>query len=135
MLALLVMSLAGAVLPDGAYAGNSACRRDPVVYLSNGMVVQITAEIQAPIEQVERLVYVLRAPQGTNVQRVVYTGGHNNPPETLLFYADMPENTYSTTTTVYTHIGASVTAMTRIRNDSASATGNSGEPLTVWLRP
>jgi hypothetical protein len=56
-------------------AGLRACRGDPIVWLSNGAKVTITANIAADASQVKLITYTVHAPRSLSVRSVVYTGG------------------------------------------------------------
>ena len=133
---LLLATFASASLPGSALAGNSGCRRDPIVFLSNGTVVRITVAIDTQVDNVREISYALHAPAGTSVERVIYTGRPNQPPERLTFYDDAAPGSYTTETVVYTHSNSvAVTATTRIGRATGSAAGTSGQVLTVQLHP
>jgi hypothetical protein len=48
---------------------------DPVVWLSDGTIVAMSASIRADAQHVRMVTYILQVPQGVRVLRVVYTGG------------------------------------------------------------
>jgi hypothetical protein len=58
-----------------ASAGMRVCRGDPIVWLSNGAKVTMTASIGADASQVKMVTYVVHAPRNVSVNKVVYTGG------------------------------------------------------------
>lgn len=77
---LLGAGLLTAVLLAGAsgapaHAALVRCSSDPIVYLSNGMKVDLTATLATNRQNVERITYVLHVPAGAQVTKVVYTAG------------------------------------------------------------
>lgn len=131
----LVANIAAAHLMGGrASADIGPCRTDPIVVLSNGTVVDLSATVMTGVSNVENVTYVLHAPVGTTVKHVTYTAGESNI-ETLRFYADDAANTYDTSTTVSLGAGsADVIAKTRVSSvGQGSAAGNSASALSVHL--
>jgi hypothetical protein len=114
------------------------CRTDPLVFLSDGTKVKMTAEIGTAAENVQGIVYTLHAPRGTSVVRIVYPG--QQVPETVIFHADRPANTYDIDTIVSVSGNSSqspigVTASTVVNNNSrGSATGGVGDHLQVHIQ-
>lgn len=114
------------------------CRTDPLVFLSDGTRVKMTAEIGTAAQNVRGIVYTLHAPVGTSVVRIVYPG--QQVPESVVFYADRAANTYDTDTVVSVNGNSSqspigVTATTVVNNHSrGSATGGAGDHLQVHIQ-
>lgn len=143
---LVPMLIAGFMTSRPAYADTISpdpnriiiCRTDPLVFLSDGTRVKMTAEIGTAAQNVQGIVYTLHAPVGTSVVRIVYTGPQ--VPENVVFYADRPAGTYDTDTIVSVSGNSSqspigVTATTVVNNHSrGSATGGAGEHLQVHIQ-
>jgi len=144
---LVPMLVAGFMTSTPAYADDPPppgpdriiiCRTDPIVFLSDGTKVKMTAEIGTAAENIQGIVYTLHAPQGTSVVRIVYPG--QQVPETVVFYADRSANTYDTDTIVSVAGNSSqrpigVTATTVVNNHSrGSATGGAGDHLQVHIQ-
>jgi hypothetical protein len=125
--------VAGPLLPHNAAAAISLCRTDPIVRLSNGVVVDLTATISTSGVNVQQIVYMLHAPAGTRVLSVLYTGGDLAGRERVQFFADTAATTYKSVTTVSTSVSAvPVTASMRVSSvGSGTASGYSGQALTV----
>ncbi len=101
-IALLVL-LALSLLPTHpAFAGFVACRADPIVWLSNGQSIQITATINAAESDVSTIVYTVHVPVGTTITRVVYNGGGLGRKERVILVDDQAPNQYWTDTVVDT---------------------------------
>lgn len=134
VLFLMAVALVGA-MPRFASAAIVSCRADPIVTLSNGKVVQMTAFMETDAANVQMITYTLRAPKGTTVVNVAYTGGELANKEKFVFYADRSSNNYGTETVVTTHTaGVRVSAQTRIGGQSATISGLSGERLLAYFR-
>jgi len=133
--ALATALLGNSLLPHSASAAIGYCRTDPIVHLSDGTVVHMSAAINDDSSDVQQVTYTLHAPAGTSVANVVYTGGQHAVKETLNFVADETSGAYDTATVVST--GATnvhVTAETRVSGlGSASSTGQSGQAVTIHL--
>lgn len=124
-----------AAMPRFAAAAIVSCRADPIVTLSNGKVVQMTAFMETDAANVKLITYTLRAPKGTTVVNVAYTGGELASKEKFVFYADRNSNNYGTETVVTTETaGVRVSAQTRIGGESATISGLSGERLLAYFR-
>jgi hypothetical protein len=120
-------------MPHDAGAAISLCRTDPIVFLSSGVVVDLTATVNTSSDNVQQIVYTLHAPTGTRVTRLVYTGGGLNGREQFQFFADAAAGTYTSVTTVSTSVkSVPVTASTRVVGvGSGTASGYNNQGLTV----
>ena len=124
-----------AVTPRPATAAIVACRTDPIVLLSNGMVVRVTVKIADTADNVEHITYVLRAPRGTRVVNLVYTGGALLGKETLIFVADQRRGRYVAATHVETVAGiVPVRTFMQVNSFKASATGTSASKLVTQIQ-
>ncbi len=70
--AALVASAPRAVTPAHAAVG---CRSDPIVVLSNGVVLDLSATLDADVSQVQEIHYKLHGPHGLSVVRAISTDG------------------------------------------------------------
>jgi hypothetical protein len=123
-----------------ALAGWASCRSDPVVVLSNGIVMDISADVGTFPWNVQRVDYVLHAPAGTELVLAVGTPTWLTSQETFTFYADGEPGEYHVETTVYTRYGgATVTAnsilvsASGVHLDSASTPGYEAQVLHTYL--
>src|SRR5689334_5612733 len=85
-----------------AYALNSGCRTDPVIILSNGAFIDMSAAIGTSMSQVQEVTYTLHAPRGTWPIAVVHTPHWPTTVEDFQFFADAAPGSYSTDTIAYT---------------------------------
>ncbi len=82
-----------------------ACRTDPIVVLSNGTVLDLSATIGLDVSQVSditQISYTLHAPAGTVVARVVSTDGDVNYKEQFTLRTDSPAGVYGVQVQVQT---------------------------------
>ena len=85
-----------------AYGG---CRSDPIVVLSNGIVLDLSATIGLDISQISdiaQISYTLHAPAGTTVAKVVSTDGDVNYKEQFTLRTDSSAGVYGVQTQVQT---------------------------------
>ncbi len=63
--------------PLGARHAHAAfgCRSDPIVVLSNGVVLDLSATLDADVSQVQEIHYKLHGPHGVSVVRAISTDG------------------------------------------------------------
>ncbi len=134
LIAVVLLMALGVIVatPGGVQAAYTSCRGDPVVFLSNGAQVKMTALILTDAKNVEQVVYTVHAPRGTRVTGIIYTGGALAGKEVVKFYPDQGLNAYAVETIVHTGPNpATVSAATRIANASRTVTGYSGQVLAV----
>jgi hypothetical protein len=134
LLLALVLSLLPAWLgaPARAFAGNSGCRTDPVILLSNGALIDMSATIGTALYNVQQVTYTLHAPRGTRVLAVVRTPDWPTTVENFVFVADAAAGEYNTDTIVYTsENNVDVTATTTLGLRGRSAAGQDRQHLQV----
>lgn len=133
---MILMTLAAILLTFSvASAGLDACRVDPIVWLSDGSVVSLTARVATSASNVERIDYVLYAPRGVQVVKVVYTGGALRDKENVMLVADNPAGILAARVMVVAP-GYDVpvkTQMRLLRGVSVTAYGSTGEPIMLRL--
>jgi len=117
--ALLAAGLGAAAIGPGPATVHAAvgvgC--DPIVSLSNGAVVHLTATIYDTVTDITSVTYTVHAPVGTTVTSVVYPVDPNNIPQTFHFYADNPAGMWDSYTNAATKTaGGSVTATAQVAN-------------------
>jgi hypothetical protein len=107
----------------GAQAAASVCRTDPIVWLSDGHKVTLSANIGTELSKVRHVIYTLHAPVGLTVTSIVHTAGGLGTKEVFYFYADQPAQRYTATTLVRTGGSAAVTANTAVTGQAGGAVG------------
>src|SRR5436305_10619659 len=83
--------LARSLLAPATHAAIGDCRSDPVVTLSNGHALDLSAVVDDTTTDVRQVSYTLHAPLGTWVTSEVDTSALG-PRDTFPFYADQPPN-------------------------------------------
>ncbi len=68
----LLLNVLAAPHPAHAAVG---CRADPIVILSNGVVLDLSASLDADVAQVQSIDYTLHGPKGVGVVRAISTDG------------------------------------------------------------
>jgi hypothetical protein len=126
---------AGGALP--AQASHSACRTDPIVILSDGHRLNLTAVVNIDSSGVQQVNYTLHIPSGVGLTRIIYTQGVPGLRESFAYSADQAARHYGTTTTIRTPGGtytAGATLQIALAGaivGTASVTGTSNTNLTL----
>ena len=128
--------LAGPLTAHRASAGLITCDLDPTVYLSNGRVVTLAAQITSDVSTVTQVNYDLHVPYNVSVVYVAYDGYGSL--ENLTVTADNGHHHYTDTTTVTTSTGTPVQVTSHMDvsgQHSSDVSGWSGQPiaLSVWM--
>lgn len=109
-------------------AGWMQCRSDPVVVLSNGLTLDLSADISTLPSEVEQVDYILHVPQGVTLVTAIATPSWPTTIETFTLYDDALPGEYHSETIVTTTAGdATVTAHTIL----LSATGAQLNAISV----
>jgi hypothetical protein len=118
-----------------AHAGLVSCRSDPLVVLSDGTVIDVSAEVDTLLWNVTEVHYTLHIPQGLKPILIVHTPAWLTSQETFSIYADNPPDEYESTTTVRTRNGQrGVIAHMLVNVGYGNASGFTGEELSIRLR-
>lgn len=134
VLASLCAVLLMALSQTAAFAKLLACRSDPVVLLSDGTLVDVSADIETLPFNVTEVHYTLHIPEGLSPVLIVHTPTWLTTIETFTIYPDMPPNRYASETTVRTkkdRVG--VTARMLVNLGTGNARGFNGEALRIEL--
>jgi hypothetical protein len=122
-------------MAPASHAAISGCRSDPVVILSNGNTLHLSAIINDTTTDVQQVSYTLHAPVGTWITGVSDTSVLDLK-ETLRFYADNPPNTYSVASKVsaLTPRIRVTTTMDVVTMNGASTASTSGQSQrSLWM--
>ena len=137
---LLVVVLAIFMLSGAVHAG-LLCRSDPVVILSNGVTLDIGANISTLPWQVKEVHYELHVPKGVFMLVAIHTPTWLTSQETFRVYSDQAPNQYQVTTLVSTSVGdASVVADTtlvsalNVNLGRFTVSGLEQTPLNLWFQ-
>jgi hypothetical protein len=127
------------IIPTAAQARLIFCRSDPVVILSNGTILDLSADVSTLLFNVREVHYELHVPRGVRALVVIHTPAWITSKETFTLIADQPENTYVANTVAHTRVGgttvtANLLLLTAlgIKLDYANASGPEG--TNVYLR-
>jgi hypothetical protein len=143
---VLMASLAAAApFTPAAQAALDGCRADPVIYLSDGTALDVTADISGSVADITTIAYTVHMPAG--VHAILYlatpTLGFRGK-EIFTVYNDAPAGTYQTDTYVATKSATvPVTVRTslvgvyllnlKLSLQSKPVTGTSGNHLWTYL--
>jgi hypothetical protein len=127
----LAAALTGTVLGGTSSAASTYCRTDPTISLSNGVAVQMWAQIDTDLSNVTSVSYVLHVPTGVTATGISYDS--TGYLEHVQVVADMSGTKYSDVTTVQTSVPKIQVSANAIRRDGSTATknGTSGTAITV----
>lgn len=116
------------------HAAAIACRSDPLVLLSDGTILDLSADIGANLWDVTSVTYKIRVPVGANAILAVSTPNWPTTLERFTIVSDQPRGVYDTRTTVATQQTSRVTANLIVGLQMAAKSGSSGEALRVTIR-
>jgi len=137
LITLVYLLLAGLALSEPfaprTEAAVGGCRSDPIVILSDGTMLDVSADIGTDVSNVREIHYVVHGPRGVHLISAVSTPtlGFKGK-ETFAYYDDAEPKQYLTETliqTTYDHVG--VTAHTTFVNVTISLIA----PLTLQYKP
>jgi hypothetical protein len=111
-----------------------ACRGDPIVWLSNGTKVTMTAQIAADASEVKLVTYTVHAPRDVSVDKVVYTGGALKDKERVVVVFDRVSGYLIEARADLGTTAAQVTINARLERDARSATATSTSSI-VFVFP
>jgi len=129
LITLICLLLAGLAMSESlapaAEAAAAGCRSDPVVTLSDGTILDVTATIKTDVSNVREIHYVVHGPRGVKLVAAISTPtlGFKGK-ESFTYYDDAAPKQYITETlvqTTYNQVG--VTAQTTFVNVSISLSG------------
>lgn len=137
---LLFLALFLITIQD-AHAVWIRCRSDPVVILSNGMVLDLSASLDTSLFNVKQVDYVLHVPEGVTVIAAIHTPAWLTTVETFTAYDDSPPGVYHSETRAVTHNGSTVAVTAHtilvsalgVHLDAGSTPGFTGQTLHVYL--
>ena len=132
-------------LTPAAQASFDGCRSDPIIYLSDGTALDLTADIGTNVSNITEITYSVHVPRGLNV--LLYLATPNigfKGKEAFVLFNDAPAGQYETDTFVQTsNQGVAVTARTTLVGvylsslglslHSQPASGYSGDQLWTTL--
>ena len=120
-------------LASTSEAAVGGCRSDPIVILSDGTILDVSADIGTAVSNVREIHYVVHGPHGVKLVSAISTPtlGFQGK-ETFAYYDDAEPNQYITETLVQTtYDQVSVTAHTTFANITISLSA----PLALQYKP
>jgi hypothetical protein len=99
--AALVLLITGTCV----WPANSAslrCRSDPAVLLSDGTLLDLSADVDAMLWDITSVEYIIHVPATTKALAVIPTPNWPGTLEKIVVLSDMPARTYDTQTTIRT---------------------------------
>jgi hypothetical protein len=129
LITLVCLLLAGLAMSEPFASTSKAavggCRSDPIIILSDGTILDVSADIGTAVSNVREIHYVVHGPLGVKLVSAISTPtlGFSGK-ETFTYYADAAPNQYITETLVQTtYDQVSVTAHTTFANVTISLSG------------
>jgi hypothetical protein len=127
-----------AALSPEAGAAAFRCRSDPAVLLSNGSIVDISADIAAYPWDIQTVDYTMHIPAGLRVLLVIRTPSWPTTRETFRVVADQAPGVYDTKTVVRTRERSEVRANLTVKTllnliELGHKDGYSGETIQLGM--
>jgi hypothetical protein len=120
---------AGLLGASSAHAAFIGCRSDPIVILSNGVVIDLSANIADDVHDVQSITYVLHVPKGVSLLRSISTDGPVGYQEQFNF---QPDSKLSGPAGVYQ---VELQVQTRSKHIGVTATIAGGDAGTLGITP
>lgn len=134
ILAALAALLLFGVSRQPAFAALVECRGDPVVVLSDGTLVDVSATIDTPLWNVKQVHYTLHIPRGLSPTFIIRTKAWLTSQESFTIYSDNAAHAYSSATTVQTQTSdIAVTASMLVNLGYGQRDGVTGQTLKIDL--
>jgi hypothetical protein len=99
--AALVLFITGSCVWP-AHSASFRCRSDPAVLLSDGTLLDLSADVDAMLWDITSVEYIIHVPATTKVLAVIPTPNWPGTLEKIVVLTDMPARTYDTQTTIKT---------------------------------
>ncbi len=98
----IVLLLALCLVVAQVSAASMTCRSDPIVFLSNGIKLQIGVAVETSLDDLISIKYELHVPANVSIDHVIYTPAWARNKESVTLIADQAPNTYVVLTLVKT---------------------------------
>lgn len=120
---------------QSSFAKLIACRSDPVVILSDGTIIDVSADIDTLLWNVTEVHYTLNIPAGTSPLVIIHTPAWLTSTETFTITADQEPHRYTSSTQVRIRGGSSVqvNAHMLVNLGYGTASGVTGQVLHIGL--
>jgi hypothetical protein len=83
-------------------AASMSCRSDPIIFLSNGIKLQVGVIVETSLDDLISIKYEVHVPANVTMNRVIYTPQWARSKESVTLIADQPANSYKIYTLVQT---------------------------------
>ncbi len=83
-------------------AASMTCRSDPIIFLSDGIKLQIGVTVETSLADLVSIQYQVHVPANVTMNRVIYTPQWARNKESVTIIADQPANRYMILTLVTT---------------------------------
>jgi len=94
-LAVVLIIGTGSWYAMNTYAHVGGCRTDPIIKMSNGKQLELTATITDDATNVSKVIYTLHIPAGVQVTSEIFTGNTFAGKESITVLADGANNAYT----------------------------------------
>ncbi len=118
-------------------AASMTCRSDPIIFLSNGIKLQVGVTVETSLSDLVSIQYQVHVPANVTINRVIYTPQWAKNKESVTLIADQPANTYVILTLVKTgtaNVPTTINSMKFGNGDGLTrkiATGVSGQIIAI----
>lgn len=135
LFSVLFLATSFAFLSGSVHAAAAGCRTDPIVKLIGGKSLKLTVVAGTSAKNISLIEYTVHLPAGSQVKKIVYTGGKFKNKETVTVLYDAAPNTYALETIVHASKTAATTVKMALRSRKTSANGLTDELLSLTLNP
>ncbi|GAC1547620.1 MAG: hypothetical protein NVS4B8_29990 [Herpetosiphon sp.] len=130
---LIVVAAIAMMQVSSTWATIEICNTDPVLYFSDGSHISVTVITQA--SGLRELNFNVNAPRGLTLERVVSTGLPAGVNETVNVVFDQPAGMFiAASRAIVEGPAVPVDTILEVLQDSANASGQSGEWITVRVQ-
>jgi hypothetical protein len=118
-------------------AASMTCRSDPIIFLSDGIKLQIGVTVETSVNDLISIQYQVHVPANVTMNRVIYTPQWARNKENVVIIADQPANSYKIYTLVRTgtaNVATTINSMKFGNRDGLTrqqAVGVSGQIIAI----
>ena len=136
--AVVLVALATLLIASSAWAAALRCRSDPTILLSDGTVIDVSADIGTGIWNVTSVSYTVQIPIGLVAVAVIRTPDWPTTKEFFAISSDSCPGVFGATTVVRTasnpvEVTATELVTTLLSVGSASTSGKNGQKLVTTV--
>ncbi|MBA3868983.1 MAG: hypothetical protein H0X30_07505 [Anaerolineae bacterium] len=118
-------------------AASISCRSDPVIFLSDGIKIQVGVVVETSVDDLISVQYQVHVPANVSINHVIYVPQWAKNKESVTLVADQPADSYQVWTIVRTgtaHVGVTIKSMKFGNGDGVTrqqASGVSGNVIRI----